>query len=405
MSPHASRRVLVAGGGVAGLEALLALHDLAGERVALTLLSDGAELVYRPMAVAEPFGRGCATRCPLTTVAAGVGAELVRGRLVAVDHRSRTAITEAGESLRYDSLLIAVGAHVDAAVRGALTWTPESNPELFGGLLRDLEEGYTKRVAFVVPPGVPWSLPAYELALMTAWQVWGMGQDDVETTVYTPERAPLDLFGPRAAAAVRADLEEAGIRIRSGVCVMDDPLADGRLVVHPGEQPLTADRVVALPTARGPGLVGLPCDGDGFVPVDGHGRVLGLDGVWAAGDVTTFPIKQGGLAAQQADAAAASIAAAAGADLDPGPFAPVLRGMMLTGRGKLWMLRELDDNRDTVKRRALWWPPTKIAGRYLAPYLASLDEAAWAPEGERPSGQLVDLEAGRVGLTGSGGAA
>jgi sulfide:quinone oxidoreductase len=391
VSPYVPRRVLVAGGGVAGLEALLALHDLAGERVALTLLSDGDELVYRPMAVAEPFSRGRATRYPLAALAAEVGAELMRGRLVAVDARSQTAITTAGERLRYDALLVAVGARADAAVRGAMTWTPESDPELFGGLLRDLEEGYSKRVAFVVPPGVAWSLPAYELALMTAWQVWGMGQDDVETTVYTPEHAPLGLFGLRAAAAVRGDLEEAGIRIRTGVCVMDDPLADGRLVVHPGEQPLTADRVVALATARGPGLVGLPCDGDGFVPVDGHGRVLGLDGVWAAGDATTFPIKQGGLAAQQADAAAASIAAAVGAGLDPAPFAPVLRGMMLTGRGKLWMLREFDDDRDAVNRRALWWPPTKIAGRYLAPHLAGLDGADAAGDAA-PAGAPVELD-------------
>ena len=58
-------RVLIAGGGVAGLEALLALRDLAGDRVELTLLSPETEFVYRPMAVAEPFGRGRADRHPL----------------------------------------------------------------------------------------------------------------------------------------------------------------------------------------------------------------------------------------------------------------------------------------------------------------------------------------------------
>jgi NADPH-dependent 2,4-dienoyl-CoA reductase/sulfur reductase-like enzyme len=183
--------VLIAGGGVAGIEALLALHDLAGDRVKLTLLASAPEFVYRPMAIAEPFGRGRAEHHLLTDIVAGVGAKLVRGELVAVDGPGRTAITSTGQRLRYDALLVAIGAGSVPAFRRALTWTPETDAELFGGLLRDLEEGYTKRVAFVVPPGVAWTLPAYELALMTAWEAWGMGQDDVEVTVYTPEDAPL----------------------------------------------------------------------------------------------------------------------------------------------------------------------------------------------------------------------
>ena len=56
-----------------------------------------------------------------------------------------------------------------------------------------------------------------------------------------------------------------------------------------------------------------------------------MDGVFAAGDATTFPIKQGGLAAQQADAVAEMVACAAGADIRPQPFRPILRGTLLTG--------------------------------------------------------------------------
>ncbi|MFL5863066.1 MAG: FAD-dependent oxidoreductase, partial [Solirubrobacteraceae bacterium] len=180
-------RVLIAGGGVAGLEALLALRDLAGDRVELTLLSPEKDFVYRPMAVAEPFGRGRADRHPLADIAADVRAELIRGALVEVDPASRVAVASTGQRLSYDALLVAVGAGSEPAFRHVLTWTPETDAELFGGLLRDLDEGYLKRVAFVVPPGVAWVLPAYELALMTAWQAWGMGHDDVEVTVYTPE--------------------------------------------------------------------------------------------------------------------------------------------------------------------------------------------------------------------------
>ena len=386
-------RVLIAGGGVAGLEALLALRDLAGERVELTLLSPGEEFVYRPMAVAEPFGRGRADRHPLADIAADVRAELIRGALVEVDPASRTAVASTGQRLSYDALLVAVGAGSEAAFRQVLTWTPETDAELFGGLLRDLDEGYLKRVAFVVPPGVAWALPAYELALMTAWQAWGMGHDDVQVTVYTPEDAPLGLFGTQATVAVRHDLEEAGVQAETGVYVAEDPQTPGRLVLHPGERTLDAQRVVALPRAVGPGLPGLPANARGFIPTDLHGKVPDVDAVWAAGDAIAFPVKQGGLASQQADAAAESIAAHAGAELEPRPYRPVLRGMMLTGRGKAWMRHQpAGGGEGTTLRRALWWPPTKIAGRYLSPYLAARHGTDAVGAGPEPDGQPVELD-------------
>ena len=65
-------------------------------------------------------------------------------------------------------------------VPGASTWWPGGDPDAFGGLLRDVEEGYAKRLAFVVPAGAVWPLPAYELALMTAGEARAMGHDDVE---------------------------------------------------------------------------------------------------------------------------------------------------------------------------------------------------------------------------------
>ena len=386
-------RVVIAGGGVAGLEALLALRDMAGDRVDLTLLAPETEFVYRPMAVAEPFGRGRADRHPLADIASEFEAELVQSALVEVDPAGGAAVTETGGRMPYDALLVAVGARSEPALRRALTWTPETDAELFGGLLRDLEEGYIKRVAFVVPPGVAWALPAYELAMMTAWQAWGMGQDDVEVTVYTPEDAPLGLFGTRATAALREDLEEAGVRAETGVYVTEDPRDPRRLVLLPGERALDVDRVVALPRAVGPALPGLPADARGFVLTDLYGKVPDLDGVWAAGDAIAFPVKQGGLAAQQADAAAESIAAVVGVDVAPQPFHPVLRGMMLTGRGQAWMRHApAGEGEGTAERRALWWPPTKIAGRYLAPYLAARQESGIVGDTEQPDGQPVDLD-------------
>ena len=79
-----------------------------------------------------------------------------------------------------------------------MTWWPGGDPDAYGGLLRDIDEGYSKRIAIVVPPGAVWPLPAYELALMTAGEARDMGHDDVSVTVVTPERRALSLFGDEA---------------------------------------------------------------------------------------------------------------------------------------------------------------------------------------------------------------
>jgi sulfide:quinone oxidoreductase len=385
----AKHRVLIAGGGVAGLEALLALHDLAGDRLALSLLTPEREFAYRPMAVGVPFARGHVERHDLADVTRHAGADLLRGELVEVDAAERAAVLGDGRRLHFDSLLVAVGAGSAPAFSRVRTWTPELDQAVLGGLLADLEEGYAKRVAFVVPQDVAWPLPAYELALMTAWDARDMGQDDVEITVFTPEEEPLAVFGAEASAGLRADLEEAGVRVETSALVREDPDAPARLLV--GDRPIASQRIVSLPRAVARGVGGLPVDERGFIRTDAHGRVDSLPGVWAAGDAIAFPVKQGGLAAQQADAAAEAIAAEAGADVEPQPFRPVLRGVLLTGRGQRWIRRDMGGaDEGETERHALWWPPTKVAGRYLAPYLASLDEAEFR-EPDRPAGQLVEF--------------
>jgi sulfide:quinone oxidoreductase len=389
MTSDSALRVVVAGGGVAGLEALLALRDLAGERVQLTLIEPADEFRFRPMATAEAFGRGHGQHIPMRQLANEMDAQLVRAGLAGVDDERRVALVDEGDPVPYDALLVAVGARAEPAFGGAMTWTPESDPELFGGLRRDIEEGYAKSVAFVVPASVLWALPAYELALMTAWAAESMGQGDVEVSVITPEDAPLGLFGPEGSQAVREDLDEAGIRVETGAYVTE---AEGSWVIQPGNRKLEAARVVALPEALGPQLGGVAGDERGFIRVDRHCKVEGAERVWAAGDAVEFPIKQGGIAAQQADAAAEAIAALAGAPVEPKPFQPVLRGILLTGRGREWLRSKLAGGAGEAEaeRRALWWPPTKVAGRYLAPYLHRL--AGGEEADAEPSGQLVEHE-------------
>src|SRR5439155_4102940 len=123
-----------------------------------------------------------------------------------------------------------------------------------------------------------------------------------------------------------------------------------------------------LPVLDGPGIPGLPADERGFIPIDEHARARGTQDVYAAGDGTTFPIKQGGIATQEADAAAEHIAARFGAELEPQPFRPVLRGRLLTGDESPSMEAEIaaGGGEGVASPDCLWWPPQKVSGRYLA---------------------------------------
>ena len=168
-------RVVVAGGGVAGLEGLLALRALAGDRIDLTLVAPDPEFTYRPLAVAEPFGLGHAHRVPLSQFTEDAGAELVIDSTVGVDDNlGEIRLRESG-ARSLDALLVAPGATPVPGLEGATTWWPGGDPEVYGGLLRDIDEGYSKRIAIVVPLGAVWPLPAYELALMTAGEATGHG--------------------------------------------------------------------------------------------------------------------------------------------------------------------------------------------------------------------------------------
>jgi len=69
-------RVIIAGGGVAGIESALALHALAPELVSIQLVSPKPEFAYRPLVVSEPFGHGHVQMVDLHAIARDTGAEL-----------------------------------------------------------------------------------------------------------------------------------------------------------------------------------------------------------------------------------------------------------------------------------------------------------------------------------------
>jgi sulfide:quinone oxidoreductase len=382
---HAARRVVIAGGGIAGVELALALRALAGAAVELTLLAPSDELRYRPLAVASPFGHPL-RRYRLDAICADLGMTLRRGALRAVDGEAHALVTDGGERVDYDSLAIAVGARPHPPLQHVHTFVADADADSLHLLLRDVEEGMAARVVFVVPTGAGWSLPLYELALMTAARARDMGIDALELTLVTPEDVPLAAFRGAGSDAVAALLAQAGIAVLPATYAR---AYDGRMLeLAPRGRSLAADRVVALPALTGPAIAGVPCDADGFIHVDEHGRVAVTPDVFAIGDATTFPLKQGGIASQQADVVAALVARRAGVAVPEPRTRPLLRAMLLTGGDPLYLRATTTGGESvisSVSHHCPWWPPHKVAARHLAPYLADREAAPCPPAALRAS--------------------
>ena len=371
--PDEQLRVVIVGGGVAALESALALAQLAPEHTDVSLLAPNPEFIYRPMTVREPFAYSTAGHYPLQRIASDAGAELLAGELDWVDPLQQTLHTKTGETIEYDALVLALGAHAHARYEHAVTIDDRSMDETLHGLIQDIEGGYIHSLAFVSPGRMPWQLPLYEIALMTAGRAYDMSVE-LAVTIVTPEKAPLAIFGSGASDGVGKLLERAHIQtINSAYAEVPNA---GEVVINPGDRHLHVDRVIALPELYGPSIRGIPLAEHGFIRVNPYGQVPDVGPIYAAGDATDFAIKHGGLSSQQADAAAQSIAALAGAPVIPEPFNPVIHGMLLTDSKPVYLTAHLTGGHgfsSEITDTPTWSPPTKIAAKYLAPYLDGLD--------------------------------
>lgn len=363
--------VLIAGGGVAALEAALALDHLAGERAEVTICSPRPNFVYRPYAVGVPYGASRVTTYWLEPLAAAAGARFRCDSIASVDREARLGVTHDGESIPYDDLIVCPGTKLLWPVPGAITFWGIADEGDVRRVMREIRAGTANRIAFTLPAAEGWALPMYELALLCR-AVLDKSGDDAELTIVTPEDAPLQIFGRGVAEAMAGLLAERRIEVRTATHPVR--FEGGFLQTVPAGK-LPFDRVVSLPQVEGRRIRGVPHDPEGFVRIDRHCKVPGGEHVYAAGDVTDFPVKQGGLATQQADVVAEAIAASLGVDLEPAEFDPVLRAVLWTGAGPRYLQGWLGGGHgetSTMTDEPPSWGTDqgKIVGRYLTGFLA-----------------------------------
>jgi sulfide:quinone oxidoreductase len=367
-------KVVICGGGIAGIEGLLRLRRLAGDHVDITMLSPATHLHYLPLTVLEPFGLGQATRYPLQPILDDAGASWIPSALAWVDRNARLVHSAAGEAVPYDALLLAVGGERRPASPHMDVFPDSFNDRPYGLLLDAIDAETLTDLAFAVPQGAAWPLPLYELALLTAHHAATVGKH-VRITLITPDPRPLHVFGDKASGLVTGLLADAGVeRFCESTVRMPE---NQHVVLHPSGIELRPQRTVTLPRISGPNIRGIPGEASSrFLALDAHCRVLHTDGrVFAAGDATKFPIKHGGLGAQQADTAAAGIAHLAGLGPASRPLRPVIRGTLMTGSGPFYLSAHVIAGRGLhteIYRVPPWPQDDKIVAEELGPYLSSM---------------------------------
>ncbi len=209
---------------------------------------------------------------------------------------------------------------------------------------------------------------------MTGERANSMGEEGLAVLLVTPEPAPVAALGEGASRAVAELLDRARVRVYPNA--RPAVPASRHLLVGPDGPELEAGRIVAMPRIEGRQVKNLPSSAGGFVPIDEHCRVRGLgERVFAAGDMTDFQIKHGGLGAQMADVAAAAIAPLVGDAPAPQPLRPVIRSVLHTGAEPLYLIARMENGRmesEATTERA-WPPDEKVVAEELGPFLRTLE--------------------------------
>jgi len=311
-------RVVVAGGGFAGLETLFYLRHKLGDRVDLTLVNDQDHFLFKPNTIYIPFGEDPDRyKIPLIRPTQKKNIVFRQGQAVGVDPQNKRLHLQDGE-LDYDYLVLATGATMKPqeipglATFACTIWTPEEMLKLrhqLKELVARARDGQNQDVLFLVPPNNKCSGPLYELVMMV--DTWLRRQEvraRVEITWTTYESSFIQAFGPRLHTVVTDEFRERGVEGYTDCLVSE--VGPDKVIYHDGSS-RHFDLLISFPPyAARQAFEGLPSDSRGFIRVEPDSRRVRLqDRIFAVGDAADFPIKQAFLALLQGDAAAEHIAA------------------------------------------------------------------------------------------------
>ena len=355
--------ILILGGGFAGVmaaERLARALDPAEHQ--LTLVSRSRRFTFYPALVRLAFGE-----CEPDDISYDLreamrerGVRFVEGTVARVDPaRHRVTVTGndfAGE-LAYDYLVYALGRRLATEqVKGFFEHAHHllgvEAAQRFGEAVRNFRGGHA---VLGSSPGARLEVPVYEAAFALARKVEEKGMP-ARITLLSPDYPAEHPGGGELADALRPALERHHIETLGGFPVAE---VEAGLVRARDGREVEYDLLMLVPpfegtsALAGTGLV----DDDGFVRVDHTMRVLGAEGMYAAGDAVYFSgPKMGHMAVRQAEVAAENIAAALAGR---GPAAAYEHEMRLVvdagGRDSVFLRKRLWDESEKSVSWGLFW--------------------------------------------------
>jgi sulfide:quinone oxidoreductase len=326
-------RVVVLGGGFAGLETAFMLRMALGAAVDVTVVSDQPSFLFKPNTIYIPFGADeDSLRIRLSHPLHHRRIDFCPQRVTSLDPDARRVELDDRTALAYDFAVVGTGAAMrpeeipGLGEHAATVWTPDQMRELGDRLIRlrdRARRGEELEVLFLVPPGNKCAGPLYEIAFMLeVWLRRQAARDRVHVTWSTVEPTFVHAFGPRLHDVVTSEFGARGIDGHTGEVAVE--VTAGEVRYADGSTRRFDELIAFPPYAAAVDYAGLPTDDRGFLTCDPDTRqVTGRADIYAPGDAGDFPVKQAFLAFLQADAAADHLASRITGGTFSHPFDPV----------------------------------------------------------------------------------
>ena len=335
---------------------------------------------YRPLAVLEPFDGAPAWSMELERFAADQDVRLVRDALAAVEPDRHVAITAYSGRLSYDALLVCVGARPVRALPGAITFRGGRDAAAVRAALDAVQPGdrghdrLRRAVRRLLDAA---ALRAGDPRRRAPARAAGR---EAQVVMTSPEAAPLEAFGADASAAVAQLLDARGIEF-----------VESRARDRGRRRRARARRRPADPSAGGrdhPPRPGRPARPR---PPAGRPRASSPSTTTGACRAPTASTPRATSPPSRSSRAAwpRSRPMPPPRPCSPRSACPSCRAR--SSRSSRASSTPIASRPTSARRRwpaarsepraySMWWPPSKIAGRHLAPYLATRAGAPRAPE-------------------------
>ena len=372
-------RIVILGSGFAALTTIRTLRQLRVD-ADITVVSPRNELVYLPSLIWLPSGQrsGDDLRIPLAGFFQRMGVHWHQGSVLQVLDGGRRVVTDTGE-LANDLLVVAAGGRYLRKLPGIEHALIPCEGIASAEAIRDrlaAMDGGTVAMGFASNPKEPGAVrggPMFEFLFGIDTLLRRQGRRErFKLVFFNPSQEPGQRLGAAAVRKLLARMHERGIETHLG----HKPVRfEADQVVTEGGQ-FAADLILFMPGLTGPAWLDdseLPRSEGGFVAADAHCRAHGLEHVYVAGDIGSYPgpdwmAKQAHQADLQAGAVARNIAATLRGQPANHGFKTELSCIVDSLDRGLLVYRSPSRTLTSPNLRLLHWLKHRFEARYLKAY-------------------------------------